>query len=130
MGKKSKAPASKKLEMTPLFTDTTCSRDARTYMWENMYQLLEEEQLRIMEVLVAADGRGSSDASLTKLACSFIHCIAARPKILPYTNMVKWIIDDLDIFDKEFKTTSQEVMGSFTPNNLRRMYHLPEPQAW
>ena len=24
---------------------------------------------------------------------------------------------------------SQKVMGSFTPNNLRHMYHFPEPQA-
>jgi len=51
------------------------------------------------------------------------------PKILSYIDMVKWIIDDTKISDKEFKTASQEVMGSFTLENLRLMYHLPEPQA-
>ena len=82
-----------------------------------------------MEVTVTIDGHGSSEASLTDLACTFIHRIAARPKILPYIDMVKWIIDDADISDKKFKTTSQEVMGSFNPNNLKHMYHLPEPQV-
>jgi len=129
MVKKGKAPTSKKSEMTPLFTDTTCNRDVRTSTWETMYQLLEGEQLRILETIVTVDGRISSDATLTELACSFLHRISTRPKILPYTDMVKWIIDDVYISDKELKTTSQEFIGSFTPDKLRLMYHLPEPQA-
>lgn len=80
-----------------------------------------------MEVTVTMDGHGSSEESLTELACSFLHRIAARLKILPYTDMVKWMIDHAYISDREFKTASQEVMGSFTPNNLRRMYNLLEP---
>lgn len=70
-----------------------------------------------------------SDASINELACSFLHRIAMRLKIIPYTNMVKWIIDDADISDREFKTRGQEVIGSFTPDNLRLMYHLPKPQV-
>lgn len=84
---------------------------------------------RFREVIVTADGHGSSKASLTELACSFLHCVIARPKILPYMDMVKWVIDHADISDRQFKTSNQEVMGSFTPQNLRHMYHLPEPQA-
>ena len=53
-----------------------------------------------MEVTITVDGCGSFDASITKLACSFLHHIAARIEILPYTNMVKWIIDDVDIPDR------------------------------
>ena len=94
-----------------------------------MYQLLEEENPKIMEFTVTADERGSFEASLIERACSFLHRIAARPKILPYTDMVKWIIDQVDISDREFNTASRQVMGSFTPNNLRRMCHFPEPQA-
>lgn len=82
-----------------------------------------------MKVTVTADGHGSFEASLTELACSFLHRIATRSKILPYTNIVKWIIDHTEISDRKFKTQNQEFMGSFTPSNLRRMYHLPEPQA-
>ena len=43
--------------------------------------------------------------------------------------MVKWVIDEADTSDREFKTGSQGVMGSFTPDNLRLMYHLLEPQV-
>ncbi len=89
MGKKGKAPASEKTEMAPLFTNTTCSWDGGISTWEAMYQLLEDEKPRIMEVTVTVDERGSSEASLTELACLFLHRIAARSKILPYTNMVK-----------------------------------------
>jgi len=127
MGKKGKAPASEKIEMSPLFTDNTCSREGGISTWEAMYQLLEDEHPRIMEVTVTADACGSSEASLTELACLFLHHIATRLKILPYTDMAKWIIDHADISDRELKMRSQEVMGSFTPNNLRRMYFLPEP---
>ena len=89
MVKKGKAPASEKSEMTPLFIDTTCNQVASKSTWETMYQILEEEQLRLMETTVTVDGRVSSDATLIELACSFLHRIIARPKILPYTNMVK-----------------------------------------
>lgn len=94
-----------------------------------MYRLLEKENLRVMEVTTTADGCRLSEASLIELACSFLHRIAARPKILPYTDMVKFVIDHAEIMDRQFKTWNQEVIGSFTPQNLRCMYHLPELQA-
>lgn len=89
MEKKGKAPASEKLEMTSLFTDTTSTKEVGISTWEAMYRLLEGENLRVMEVTVTADGRRSSEASLTELACSFLHCVAVRPKILPYLDIVK-----------------------------------------
>ena len=115
--------------MNPLFTDPTCTRETRIFTWEGMYSLLEEENLRFMEVTTMADERESSEASLIELACSFLHCIAARPKILPSTDMVKWVLDNADITDRKFKSRDQELIGSFTPQNLRLMYHLPELQA-
>ena len=90
--------------MTPLYTDTTCSRDVGVNTLEGMHNLLEEENPRVMEVTAIADSHGSSEASITELACSFLHRIAARPKILPYTDMVKWVLDSLDIMGREFKT--------------------------
>ena len=83
--------------MAPLYTDTACNRDAGIATWEGMYNLLEEENPRVMEVVATAGSQSSSETSLTELACSFLHRIAARPKILPYTDMVKWILDNVDI---------------------------------
>lgn len=97
MGRKGKALVAEKTEMTPLFTDTTYTREASISTWEGMYSLLEEENPRVMEVTVTTNARRSSEASLTELACSFLHYIAARSKILPYTDMIKWVLDNADI---------------------------------
>ena len=85
MGKKNIARGSetreKTKEMAPLYTDTTCNRDAGISTWEGMYRLLEEENPRIMKVTAAVAGASRpSEASLEDLACSFLHRIEARPK--------------------------------------------------
>lgn len=129
MGKKGKAPVAEKTEMMPLFTDTTCTIEAGISTWEGLYNLLEEENPRVMEVTVTADAHRSSEASLAELACSFLHRVTARPKILPYTDMVKWVLENADITDRKFKSRSQELIMSFNPQDLRLMYHLPESQA-
>ena len=97
MGKKGKAPSSEEKEMAPLYTDTTCNRDAGIATWEGMYNLLEEENPRVMEVTATTGSNGSSEASLSELAFSFLHRIAARPKILRYLDIVKWVLDNADI---------------------------------
>ena len=129
MGKKDKALSSEDKEMTPLQTDTACNKDAGITTWEGMYNLLEEENPRVMEVTATAGSHGSSDASITELACSFLHRIVARPRILPYTDMVKWVLDSTNIKNRQFKTQGQDLIGSFTPQDLRLMYHFSEPQA-
>ena len=83
MGKKGKAPVAEDKEMTPLYTDTTCNKDVGITTWEGMYSLLKEENPRVMEVKATKDSRKSSEASITELACSFLHRIAARANILP-----------------------------------------------
>jgi len=60
MGKKCKAPSSEDKEMTPLYTDTTCNRDAGITTWEGMYSLLEEENPMVVEVTTTASSHGSS----------------------------------------------------------------------
>ena len=127
MGKKEKTPSSENKEMASLYADTACNKDAGITTWEGMHNLLEEENPRVMEVAATAGSSNSSKASLTELACSFLHRIAARPRILPYTDMVKWVLDSTDIPDRQFRTPDQELIGSFTTEDLRLMYHFPEP---
>ena len=52
-----------------------------------------------MEVTTSAGSQGSYEASIADLACSFLHRIEARPRILPYADMVKWVLDNADITD-------------------------------
>jgi len=118
MGKKGKAPSFKDKEMTPLYTDTTCNKDVGITTWEGMYSLLEEEDPKVMEVTATASSHGSSELSITELACSFLHKIVARPKILPYTDMVKWVLDNADITYREFKAQNHELTKSLFSQNL------------
>jgi len=108
MGKKGKAPSSEEKEMTPLYTNTTCNRDAGISTWEGMYSLLEEENPRVMEVETTAGSHSSSEVSITELACSFLHRIVARPKILPYME----VPDSTHITNRQFKTQGQELTES------------------
>ena len=100
MVKKGKAVISEKSQRTPLFTDTTCNREGGTSTWEAMYNILEEVQPRILEEKIIVDGHDSLDASMLETTRSFLRHIATRPKIIPYTNMVKWVIDEADISDR------------------------------
>lgn len=133
MGKKNKAQTSeakeKTKEMAPLYTYTACNRDVGISTWESMYRILEEENPRIMKVAAVAGSQRSSEASLEELACSFLHTIAARPKILPCTDMIKWILDNADMNNRQFKVHGHGLIGSFVAQDLKLMYHLPEPQV-
>ena len=73
MGKKGKTPSSKDKEMTPLYTNTTCNKDVGITTWEGMYSLLEEENPKMMEFAATKRSHGSAEASITELACSFLH---------------------------------------------------------
>jgi len=41
--------------------------------------------------------------------------------------MVKWIIENVNIEDKEFVTSRKVVISSFKPKDIKRVYHLPPP---
>lgn len=109
VGRKRKAPSSEEKEMAPLYTDMACNRATGIATWEVMYNLLEEENPRVMEVTATMGSNSSFESFIIDLACSFLHWIEARPKILPYMDMVKWILDSVDIRNRQFKTQGQEI---------------------
>ena len=79
-----------------------------------MNSLLEEENPRVIEATAIAGSHGSFEASITNLACSFLHRIVARPKILPYTE----VPNSAHITNKQFKTQGQELTESLFSQNL------------
>ena len=93
-----------------------------------MYNLLEEENPKVLVTKATSDAKFSSEAYYFEVACSFLHIIVVRHKIFPYTNMVRWIINNMDISDRTFINSRHEVIWSFKLEKLLRMYHLPEPQ--
>ena len=53
----------------------------------------------------------------------------AQPKIVPYTDMVKWIIDNLNIAERKFQNSRETIIGCFKAEDLHKMYHFPDPQC-
>ena len=140
MGKKSKktvnASASPVIEQAitdqgnkkkGLISDTTCSGLGKT-SWQSTYNLIEAEEPEATTVEATVDTTQKSEGTLKDLADSFLHRIAAREQILPYTDVVRWAIEELPITDRTFCTRDGRVFGSFQANDLRQMYHLPEPE--
>ncbi len=110
-----------------LISDTTCLGLART-TWQGTYNLIEAEGPMMTVVQASADSTRKSDANLKDLANSFLHRIAAREQILPYTDVVRWAIQEILITDRTFSTKDGRIFGSFQAEDLRQMYHLPVPE--
>lgn len=109
-----------------LISDTTCLGLRRT-TWQGTYNLLEAEEPQVTEIEATADSTRKSGCNLKYLADSFLHIIAAREQILPYTDVVRWAIEHIPITDMTFCTVDGTIFGSFQPESLRQMYHLPKP---
>jgi hypothetical protein len=59
-----------------------------------------------------------------------MHKIAARPRLLPYYDMVRWALDHVDILTRTIFNEQREVFGSFRPEHLQAMYKLsPTPNC-
>jgi len=137
MGKKSKKTAGAPISTTTgqvltdkkkgLISDTTCSGLNKT-TWQGTYNLIESEQPAVTVVEATADSPHKSDNTLKDLADSFLHRIAAREQILPYTDVVRWAIEEIPILDRTLSTRDGRVFGSFKAEDLRQMYHLPKPE--
>lgn len=93
-----------------------------------MYQLLESEGPNIIQRVATTDDASSSEASNYEAANSFLHWIAARSKILPYIDMVKWIIENINIANRTFLTSIKIVIESFIAQDLKKMYYIPNPK--
>ena len=75
-----------------LISDTTCTGLPGT-TWQGTYNLLEAEQPEKTVTEASVDELRKSEATLKDLADSFLHRIAAREQVLPYTDVVRWAIE-------------------------------------
>jgi len=110
-----------------LISDTTCLGLGKT-TWLSIYNLIEAEEPQVTTIQATTDLTRKSDAALKDLVDSYLHRIAAQEQILPYTDVVRWAIEEIPITNKTFCTIDGRVFGSFQPDDLRQMYHLPAPE--
>lgn len=81
--------------------------------WESIYNLIEAEDLEELSEETTADSTNKSEGTLKELACSYLLKIVVRAKILPYTDMVKWVVEKILVSDRTFCTTDGRIFGSF-----------------
>ena len=84
-----------------LISDTTCLKLGNT-SWEGIYNLIEIEDLEELLEDTTVDSTDKSEATLKELACSFLHRIATRAKVLPYTDVVRWVVEKIPVTNRTF----------------------------
>ena len=110
-----------------LILDMTCFGLGNT-SWESIYNLIEAKDLEELSESATSDSTNKSEGTLKELACSYLHRIATRAKIMPYTDVVRWVVEKIPVSDRTFCTADGRIFGSFQPEDLMKMYHLPRPE--
>lgn len=107
-----------------LIGDTTYSSLGKT-SWEGIYNLLEaEDPTEIEEEGVIAGSTDKSENTLNDLANSFLHKIVAYVKVLPYNDLVRWVIESINTTNRAFYTTNGGMFGIFRVEDIKKMYHF------
>lgn len=114
--------------MDPIFAGTVCDAARGTIAWEVIYNKLEGERPKITITRATVGSTKPSGTQCRDASCSFLHRIGARDKILPYTDMNRWAVENLTIEDRQFNNSRMELVGSFRAEDLKAMYHIPDLQ--
>lgn len=110
-----------------LIADTTCLGLGKA-SWESIYNLLEaEDPEEIEEEKETTDSIDKSESTLKDLSSSYLHRIATHTKILPYNDLVRWVIESISIMGRTFFMSDGKMFGLFRAKDIKKMYHFPEP---
>jgi len=112
--------------MSPIFSNTICSTDKGATTWEVIYNKLEDEHPKVIITRKTTDLIRPSRLQFKDVSYSFLHRIGVRAKIIPYTNMIRWVAQNLTIEDMQFKNLRMELMDSFRVEDLKKMCHIPD----
>jgi hypothetical protein len=67
---------------------------------------------------------------LVDIKKSCLHNIATRPTIIPYYDMVWWIISHDDTFNSTIVNSARKIVGSFRIEYISNMYKLGLPKVF
>lgn len=105
-----------------LIADTTCAGLGKT-SWEGIYNLLIVEEEGAM-----ARSTDKSKNTLCDLDNSFLHRIAASAKVLPYNDMVRWVIESINITNGAFYIAYGGMFRTFSAEDIKKMYNFQTPR--
>jgi len=127
--KKEKAPVVAKEELVKkiLISDTTYLGLGQA-SWESIYNFMEVEDPKEIEEETTRYGTDKLENTLKDLDYSYLHRIEARTKVLPYNDVVRWVIESINITYKTFFTIYVRMFGSFRVEDIKAMYHFLEQE--
>ena len=99
-----------------VFSDTS-SRVTETYHLDRsqVYSIFNNNDLSDFQ---------SDQLVYERIRDSGLHMISARPTILPYNDVVRWIIDHPNVKDCSFNTTTGSRLANFHSETFVRIYAL------
>jgi hypothetical protein len=106
-----------------IYSDTTALLTDSIKSWAQVYEILEDEK----SIPSDESSEGEDVLTINKLkevAKSELHKVAARPKLLPYTDMIRWALDHVDISTRTICSHQRTIVGSFQPKDIQVMYKL------
>ena len=95
----------------------TSSRVAETYHldWSRVYSIFNNNDLSDFQ---------SDQLVYERIRDSGLHMIVARPTILPYNDVIRWIIDHANVKDRSFNTSTGSQLANFRSKTFVRIYAL------
>ena len=99
-----------------VFSDTS-SRETKTYHldWSRFYSIFDNNDLSDFQ---------SDQIVYERIRDSGLHMIAARPTILPYNDVVRWIVDHANVKYRSFNTSTGSQLANFHSKTFVRIYAL------
>lgn len=114
--------------MSTIFSNKVCNANGGATAWEVIYNRIEDEHPKVTVTNMMVDSIKPSGLQFKDVSYYFLQKIGAREKFLPYTDMIRWVVENLTIEDRQFRNSRMELMGSFKEEDLKKMYHMPNPQ--
>jgi hypothetical protein len=89
--------------------------------WSEIYKFIEDDFFK--------DEYESNVDDIEDIKKSILHRITSKIPILPYYDMLRWIISHTDISTYSIVNSSHKVIGSFRPKDIYNMYKLEPTQV-
>jgi hypothetical protein len=104
------------------YSDTSYKIGIKNCMeWSEIYNFFEEGNFK--------DEYEEYVDDFEDIKKSNLHRVVSRPTIMPYYDMVWWIISHTDIKTCTIVNSSRQVIGSFRPEDIFNMYKLKSKEV-
>ena len=86
--------------MVSIFSNTIYNANGEETTWEVIYNKLEDEHPKVVVTKATTHSIKPSGLQFRDATCSFLHRIGERAKILPYIDIIRWVVENLTIEDR------------------------------